>query len=113
MLRLPNLTAPAAQSLVAGQMAQFILEVENLGPLAVPVSWRSHCAWAQIHPNTGPLPAHSTQSFALHLQPAAGLNGSHTIALDLHVGALPLSLVLPVQINPERWWQRLRRIFGG
>jgi hypothetical protein len=112
LLRVHGLDLAAAQPLAAGQPAQLLIELENLGAHPAAFSWRSRCPWATLRPAAGAVPALGRQLFALQLSPPAELSGPQTIALELGAGALPLALSLTVQISAERWWQRLRRILG-
>jgi len=111
LLRLHGLDGPR-EPLAAGQPAQLLLELENLGAHPVAVSWRSRCPWADIRPAAGPLPARGRQPFALRLAPPAELSGPQPVALDLCAGVLPLTISVPVAVSAERWWQRLRRMLG-
>ncbi len=113
LLRLRGIAESTACPLVAGEPTYVLLELDNLGAAALPLLCRSRSAWAQVAAAPAALGPGDTGRLSIRLHPPASLRGPQTVALEVEVGALPLTIVLPLQVNPERWWQRLRRFLGG
>lgn len=103
----------AARPFKAGEPVYNMLELENRGLAPCPLLVRSRCAWAQVAAAPSVLAPKSISRVSLRLQPPRAMRGAQSVALELMVGALPLTIVLPVQIAGERWWQRIGRLLGG
>ena len=112
-LRLRGLDLATARPLNSGEASYAHIELDNLGAYACPLIWRSHTPWAQVVASPAALGPHATGQIVVYLHPPHTLHGPHAVALELMAGALPLALILPVQISPEGFWQRVRRIFGA
>jgi serine/threonine protein kinase len=113
LLRVRGVEQAGARPITAGEPTYALLDLDNLGPAAMPFVCRSHIAWAQVAAAPAALEPFATARLSIRLHPPATLRGPQPVALTLEAGALPLQLVLPVQVAPERWWQRLRRIITG
>ena len=110
-LRVRGLDA-ASRPITAGEPSYALLQIDNLGARPCPLVWRSRTAWARVAASPQALgPGETGQGSALS-DPPRGLRGAQPVALELEAGALPLALVLPVQVSPDGFWQRLRRLFG-
>lgn len=113
LLRVRGVEHAGARPIIAGEPTYALIELDNLGPAPVPLVCRSHTAWAQVAAAPAALAPHAAARLSIRLHPPSTLRGPQPVALTLEAGALPLQLVLPVQVTPERWWQRLRRIITG
>jgi hypothetical protein len=113
LLRVRGLEDPAARPITAGEPTYALIELDNLGAVPAPVVCRSQTAWAQVAAAPAVLGPLATGHLSIRLTPPATLRGPQPVALALEAGALPLQLVLPVHVTPERWWQRLRRLITG
>lgn len=113
LLRVRGVEEAGARAISAGEPTYALLEIDNLGAAATPFVCRSHTAWAQVAAAPAALDPYATARLSVRLHPPATLRGPQTVALTLEAGALPLQLVLPLQVAPERWWQRLRRLITG
>ncbi len=102
----------AARPITAGEPTYALLQLDNLGAWPCPLVWRSRTAWAGVAASPAAVGPGETASISVRLHPPRSLRGAQPVALELDAGALPLSIVLPVQISPEGFWQRLRRLFG-
>ncbi|MCS6882797.1 MAG: serine/threonine-protein kinase [Oscillochloridaceae bacterium] len=111
MLQIRGLNETAARPLIAGEPTYALIEIDNLAAPEVPLVCRSHTSWVEVAAAPATLEAWSTSRIALRLLPPADLHGPQEVALRLAAGALPLTITIPVRINPARWWQRLRRMF--
>ncbi len=111
ILEVRGLEEAAARPLVAGEPAHALIEIDNLAAPAVSLICQSRTPWVDVTTAPAALEPRATSRIALHLLPPAGLHGPHEIALHLAAGALPLTVTIPVRINPARWWHRLRRMF--
>ncbi len=113
LLRVRGIELAASRPLTAGEPAYLLLELDNLGRAPVPIVCRSLTPWAQVAAAPAAIGPAATARLSVRLYPAHTLRGPQSVALALEAGALPLQIVLPVQITPERWWQRLRRLISG
>jgi serine/threonine protein kinase len=113
LLRVRGIEAASNRPLIAGEPTYALIELDNLSQTPVPILCRSHTAWAQVAAAPAALGAASSGHISVRLNPPHSLRGPQPVALTLEAGALPLQLVLPVQVTPERWWQRLRRLISG
>lgn len=117
-LRFPLLAIDGAEQpglhVVSGATAEQQLVMINQGQHPSVAAWCSRCAWAQIDSTAvivqpgGRLPATVTL-----LPPPGTAPGSYLIELELRAGDATLPVSLTVHVVPERWWQKLRRWFGG
>jgi hypothetical protein len=103
---------PGAHRVTAGEPSYALLQIDNLGARPCPLVWRSRAAWAQVAASPPALGPGATGHISVRLHPPRAMRGPQPVALDLEAGALPLTLVLPVQVSPDGFWQRLRRLFG-
>ncbi|HMQ34016.1 MAG TPA: protein kinase [Chloroflexaceae bacterium] len=110
-LRVRGLDA-ASRPITAGEPSYALLQIDNLGARPCPLVWRSRTAWARVAASPQALGPGETGQVSVRLHPPRGLRGAQPVALELEAGALPLALVLPVQVSPDGFWQRLRRLFG-
>lgn len=113
LLRVRGVELAGGQPLTAGEPCYVLIELDNLGPSALPLLCRSHSAWAQVAAAPAALAPAATGHISIRLHPPHTLRGPQPVALALEVGALPLQLVLPLHVTSERWWQRLRRLITG
>jgi hypothetical protein len=113
LLRVRGLEQLGGRPITAGEPAYALLELDNLGPTAVPLFCRSHTPWASVAALPAAVGPLETAGLSVRLHPPHVLRGPQPVALDLRAGDLPLQLVLPLQVAPERWWQRLRRLITG
>lgn len=111
ILQVRGLSETAARPLIAGEPTYALIEIDNLAAPEAPLVCRSHTPWVEVAAAPATLEAWSTGRIALRLLPPADLHGPEEIALHLAAGALPLTVTIPVRINPPRWWHRLRRLF--
>lgn len=113
LLRLRGIAESSARPLIAGEPSYALLELDNLGAAALPLLCRSRSSWARVAAAPTAIGPGDTGRLSIHLQPPVTLRGPQTVALEMEVGALPLTIVLPLQVTPQRWWQRLRRFLGS
>ncbi|MCX7792684.1 MAG: serine/threonine protein kinase [Chloroflexaceae bacterium] len=111
ILQVRGLHETAARPLIAGEPAYALIEIDNLAAPELALVCRSHTPWVEVAAAPATLEARSTSRIALRLLPPADLHGPQEIVLHLAAGALPLTVTIPVQINPAHWWQRLWRLF--
>lgn len=102
----------AARPITAGEPTYALLQLDNLGGASCPLLWRSRTPWAQVAASPPALGPGETGHISVRLHPPRSLRGPQPVALELEAGALPLAVVLPVQVSPDTFWQRLRRLFG-
>ncbi|GAB4432901.1 MAG: hypothetical protein OHK0015_20970 [Chloroflexi bacterium OHK40] len=113
ILSITGLERATAHPLTAGEPSYATIELSNRGSALTPLTCRSLTAWARIAAAPAALGPGATGHLSVRLHPPHQLRGVQPVALELVAGALALQLVLPLQITPERWWQRLRRLIGG
>ncbi len=112
-LRLHGFEQAVSRPLTAGQSAYAIFELENLGQAPCVLIWHSYTAWAQVVGSPGALAPGTRSAITVRLQPPSSLEGANPVALALAAGDLSLPLVLPVQVTPDNFWQRMWRFFGS
>jgi hypothetical protein len=112
-LRLRGLEATEGRALIAGEPSYALFEIDNLGPRPCALIWRSQTPWAQVATAPAALAPGASEHVSVRLHPPRSMQGAQVVDLALEAGALPLNLSLPVQVSPERWWQRLRRLIIG
>jgi hypothetical protein len=112
-LALRGLERTGGHPLIAGEPSYVLIELDSQGAHPLPVVCRSHCGWAQVAAVPTVLVPGTTGYISIRLSPPRSTRGAQPVALELSVGALSLALVLPTQVAPEGWWQRLRRIITG
>ena len=98
--------------ITAGEPTYAHIQLDNLGGAPCPLLWRSRTPWAQVAASPPVLGPGETGHISVRLHPPRSLRGPQPVALELEAGALPLAVVLPVQVSPDGFWQRLRRLFG-
>jgi hypothetical protein len=113
LLRIRGIELAGSRPLSAGEPTYLLIELDNLSLTPVPILCRSLTPWAQVAAAPAAIGPAATGQLSVRLYPPRTLRGPQPVALALEAGALPLQLVLPLQITPERWWQRLRRLIGG
>jgi hypothetical protein len=113
LLRVRGLELIGSRPHTAGEPSYLLVELDNLGPHPVTLTSRSNSSWAGVAAAPALLEAHATGHLSIRIHPPHTLRGPQPVAIDLAVGALPLQLVLPIQVTAERWWQRLRRLITG
>jgi hypothetical protein len=113
LLRVRGLELIGSRPHTAGEPTYVLIELENLGATPAAVTSRSNTAWAQVAAAPAVLAPNDTGHLSIRLHPPHTLRGPQPVSLDLIVGALPLQLILPIQVTAERWWQRLRRLITG
>lgn len=111
LLQIRGLSETAARPLIAGEPTYALIEIDNLAAPEAPLVCRSLTPWVEVAAAPPTLEARSTSRIALRLLPPETMQGPQEITLHLAAGALPLTVTIPVQINPARWWRRLRRLF--
>lgn len=102
----------AARPIIAGEPTYTLFQVDNLGGQPCPLVWRCHTSWARVAASPTSLGPGETGQISVRLHPPRSLRGPQPVALELEAGALPLNVVLPVQVSPDGFWQRLKRLFG-
>lgn len=112
-LQLRDLEATSGRSLIAGEPSYILFTITNLGAQPCALLWRSQTSWAQVAAAPAALAPGASAHVSVRLHPPQNMQGSQQVALALEAGSLPLSLSLPVQVSPQGWWQRLRRLFGS
>lgn len=103
----------AARPIVAGEPTYALLQIDNRGAQPCPLLWRSRTHWAQVAAAPAALGPGETGHVSVRLHPPRSLRGPQPVTLELEAGALPLTIVLPVQVSPDGFWQRIRRLFGA
>lgn len=113
VLRVRGLELTGSRPHTAGEPSYVLIELDNLGAAPVPLVSRSNTVWAQVAAAPAVLAPHAAGQLSIRLHPPPTLRGPQPVSLDLTVGALPLQLIMPIQVTGERWWQRLRRLITG